>query len=129
MFYYISLVTSLALAFVFGNAGFTKLTKSVDDLVAAGMSFTKDIPLWTVRLIALLELAGAQGIITGPAAGYFLGWGWASTLGLLAAIGLALTMLVGAIMHIVRGEFKYTWKINVAILAVAVLNVWFIASI
>ena len=129
MFYYISLVTSLALAFVFGNAGFTKLTKSVDDLVAAGMSFTKDIPLWTVRLIALLELAGAQGVITGPAAGYFLGWGWASTLGLLAAIGLALTMLVGAIMHIVRGEFKYTWKINVAILAVAVLNVWFIASI
>ena len=129
MFYYISLVTSLVLAFVFGNAGFTKLTKSVDDLVAAGMSFTKDIPLWTVRLIALLELAGAQGVITGPAAGYFLGWGWASTLGLLAAIGLALTMLVGAIMHIVRGEFKYTWKINVAILAVAVLNVWFIASI
>jgi hypothetical protein len=129
MFYYISLVTSLALAFVFGNAGFTKLTKSVDDLVAAGMSFTKDIPLWTVRLIALLELAGAQGVLTGPAAGYFLGWDWAGTLGLLAAIGLALTMLVGAIMHIVRGEFKYTWKINVAILAVAALNVWFIASI
>ncbi len=129
MFYYISLVTSLALAFVFGNAGFTKLTKSVDDLVAAGMSFTKDIPLWAVRLVALLELAGAQGVLTGPAAGYFLGWGWAGTLGLLAAIGLALVMLVGAIMHIVRGEFKYTWKINVAILAVAVLNVWFIASI
>lgn len=129
MFYFLSLAVSLALAFVFLQSGYGKLTKSIDDLAAAGFTWTKEIPAWVVRAIALLELAGAQGVITGPAAGILLGWTWATTLGFWAAIGLALTMLVGAIMHIVRGEFKYTWKMNIGLLVVAALDAWFIASI
>ena len=129
MFYFLSLAVSLALAFVFLQAGYSKLTKPIDSLAAAGLAWTKEIPVWAVRAIALVELAGAQGVITGPAAGVLLGWTWATNLGFWAAVGLALTMLVGAIMHIVRGEFKYTWKMNVGLLIIASLDAWFIASI
>ena len=129
MFYYLSLAASLVLAVVFAGAGFNKLTKPIDDLAAAGLGWTKEIPASAVRVIALLELAGAQGVITGPAAGQIFGWQWATVLGFWAAVGLALTMFVGAIMHIVRGEFKYTWKANIGFFAVAVLDAWFIASI
>ena len=42
---------------------------------------------------------------------------WAGIFGILAAAGLALTMLVAGIMHFVRGEFKYTYKANVSLFA------------
>lgn len=127
--YYVSLLLALPLAFVFQGAGRNKLTKSMDDLAAAGLGWVKEVPVFVVRLIALLELAGVVGIIAGPAAGLLLGWTWATALGLFAAAGLALTMLVAAIMHIVRGEFKYTWKMNVGLFALAVIETVVIAYI
>lgn len=127
--YFVSLALALPLAFVFLGAGRTKLTKSIDDLAAAGMAWAKEIPLSAVRLVALLELAGAVGVIAGPLAGILLGWTWATALGLYAAAGLSLTMLVAAIMHIVRGEFKYTWKMNLGLLALAIIETVVIAYI
>jgi hypothetical protein len=127
--YFVSLALALPLAFVFLSAGRTKLTKSIDDLAAAGMAWAKEIPVSAVRLIALLELAGAVGVVAGPLAGIVLGWTWATALGLYAAAGLALTMLVAVIMHIVRGEFKYTWKMNLGLLALATIETVVIAYI
>jgi hypothetical protein len=37
-----------------------------------------------------------------------------------AAVGLVLVMVVAIIMHAVRGETKYTWKINLALLVASV---------
>jgi uncharacterized membrane protein YphA (DoxX/SURF4 family) len=116
---YASILLGLPLAFIFWGAGFNKLTKSIDDLAAAGMGWTKEIPVWVVRLIALLEIAGAIGVVAGPVAGLAFGWTWATFLGALAGAGLAATMLVAAIMHIARGEFKYTYKMNIAFLLLA----------
>ena len=102
-----------------GKAGLWKLTTPIESLAAAGLAWTKEIPAFLVRLIALLEILGVAGIILAPAADQFLGFKWAAIWGVLAAAGLALTMVVAAVMHIVRGEFKYTWKNNVSLFAFA----------
>jgi hypothetical protein len=111
---------TIFLAGVFLKAGRFKLTAPIDTLVGAGMAWAAQIPAGLVRLIAALELLGAAGIILAPIASEFLGFGWAQPWGVAAAAGLALTMIVGAIMHIVRGELKYTWKINSAIIVASV---------
>jgi hypothetical protein len=102
-----------------GKAGLWKITSPIETLAAAGLAWVKEIPAWVVRLIALLEILGVAGVILAPAADQFLGFAWAAIWGQLAAAGLALTMLAAAIMHIVRGEFKYTWKANVSLFAYA----------
>lgn len=104
-----------------GKAGLWKLTSPIESLAAAGLAWVKEIPAFVVRLIALLEIAGVVGIILAPAADQFLGFTWAAIWGVLAAAGLALTMVAAAIMHIVRGEFKYTWKGNVSLFAYAAI--------
>ena len=117
-------------AVAYYKAGSFKLTAPIAKLVEAGMSWTKEIPAYLVRVIAILEILGAAGVIFAPAASEFLGWTWANAFAILAAGGLALTMLVGAIMHIVRGEFKYTWKINTQLfLAPLVLTVLFVIAL
>ena len=112
-----------------GKAGLWKLTSPIESLAAAGLAWTKEIPAGLVRLIALLELAGIAGIILAPAADQFLGFKWAAIWGVLAAAGLALTMAVAAVMHIVRGEFKYTWKANVSLFAYAAVLTGVLASL
>lgn len=112
-----------------GKAGLWKLTTPIEALAAAGLTWTKEIPVFLVRLIALLEIAGVAGIILAPAADQFLGFAWAAIWGVLAAAGLALTMLVAAIMHIVRGEFKYTWKGNLSLFAFAAALTVVLASL
>ncbi|MEY4310771.1 MAG: hypothetical protein RLZ71_697 [Actinomycetota bacterium] len=106
---------------VFFKAGKFKLTASIETLVGAGMTWTKQIPAGLVRLIALLELVGAIGVVVAQAAfevgvlagidGFLFAQGWA----VAAALGLALTMAVALVMHVARKEIKYTWKINTAV--------------
>lgn len=108
---------SLFAAWSFFKAAKFKATARKETMLAAGFGWIKNLPLGVVRLVAYIEFAGVVGIILAPAADQFLGWSWAAIWGVLAAAGLALTMLVAAIMHIVRGEFKYTWKGNVTLFA------------
>lgn len=116
------------LSFVYFKAGSFKLTSPIETLVAAGMGWAKEVPAGVVRAIAALELLGVAGIILAPLASEFIGFGWAQPWGVAAAIGLTLTMAVAAIMHIVRGEFKYTYKNNISLLlASAVLTVLLIS--
>jgi uncharacterized membrane protein YphA (DoxX/SURF4 family) len=127
--FYASLVLGALLAFVFIGASRSKITKSLDDLAAAGQGWVKQTTLPVVRLVGVLELLGGIGVVAGPLAGVLLGWTWATALGLAAAAGLGLTMTVAAIMHIARGEFKYTWKMNLGLVALAVADVVVIAFI
>jgi hypothetical protein len=127
--FYASLVLGALLAFVFVGASRNKITKSMDDLAAAGLGWVKQTTPAVVRLIGVLELLGAVGVIAGPVAGQLFGWAWATALGLAAAAGLALTMVVAAILHIVRGEFKYTWKMNIGLIVLAAADVIVVAYI
>ena len=75
-----------------------------------------------MRLIALLELLGAAGLILVRIAQDFFHFEWAQPIGIAAGAGLALTMVVAAWVHIARGEFKYTWKMNVQLFAAAAVS-------
>lgn len=115
------LAVSVFVAFGFFKAGKFKATASRETMLGAGFGWIEKLPTAIVRLIAWLELAGALGIVLAPLAAYLVpGFEWAQIWGVLAAAGLALTMVVAFVMHVVRGEAKYTWKANLSLLAAAV---------
>lgn len=110
-------------AFSFFKAGYFKATASRETMLGAGFGWIEKLPVGVVRLIAWLELLGAIGIVLAPLAAYFVvGFSWAQIWGILAGVGLALTMVVAAIVHIARKEFAYTWKANLSLFAVAVIS-------
>ena len=117
-----ALAVSAFVAFGFFKAGKFKATATREVMLGAGFGWIEKLPTAVVRLIAWLELAGALGIVLAPVVAYLVpGFGWAQIWGILAAAGLALTMLVAFIMHAVRGEAKYTWKANLSLLATSVI--------
>ena len=87
------------LAVAFLMAGGMKLTQPKDKL-AANMGWVEDFSQNAVRIIGLLEVLGAIGLVL-P---------WALTilpeLTGFAAVGLVLTMIGAAITHIRRGEMQ-----------------------
>lgn len=117
-----ALAVSAFTAFSFYKAGWFKASASRETMLSAGFGWIEKLPTGLVRLIAWLELLGAAGVILAPLAAYFVpGFGWAQILGVLAGVGLALTMVVAALVHITRKEFAYTWKMNISLFAAALL--------
>lgn len=88
------------LALMFLMAGFMKLSQSKEALKKKGMDWVDAVSAAGVRLIGLLELLAAFGLV--------LPWltGILPILTPLAAVGLMLTMIGGATLHIRRKEFK-----------------------
>ena len=106
----------------FFKAGKFKATSSKETLLGAGFGWIEKIPFGLVRIIALLEILGAIGIIAAPVVAYLIpGFEFFKIIGIAAAAGLALTMVGAAIVHQARGESKYTFKMN------ATLFVWAVA--
>ena len=110
---------------VFFKAGKFKLTAPIDVIVGAGIGWVKDAPKAIVRLVALIELIGVFGLVIAQA-GFEVGvlanvpsFLFAQWFAVAAALGLALTMSVGAVLHIARKEIKYTWKINTQVIIAA----------
>lgn len=92
-------------------------------MLEAGFGWIEKLPLGIVRLIAWLEIIGAAGLVIAPTSAYFIpGLEWAQVWGVLAAAGLALTMVGAAALHIARKEFAYTWKMNLSLLGFAVVS-------
>ena len=58
-------VTAL-LAMVFLGSGAFKLTKSRTAMDEAGMTYVRDMPAWSLKLIGLAELAGGIGLVLPP---------------------------------------------------------------
>lgn len=111
---------SLFTAFAFYKAGKFKAFSTKETLLGAGFGWVEKTPFGVVRLIAWLELLGAAGLVLAPI-GYFLGISWAIWFAVAAAAGLALTMVGAIILHAKRGEAKYTLKMNLQLLIVALL--------
>jgi uncharacterized membrane protein YphA (DoxX/SURF4 family) len=106
------------LALVFLAAGAMKLTQSKEKLAAnPNMAWTEQFSTGTVKLIGLLEVLAAIGLIL-PAALDIV-----PILVPLAAVGLVLIMIGAALTHARRNENQAV-IINVVLLALAAFVVW-----
>lgn len=87
------------LAFMFFMAGANKIAQAPEALTAMGMSFVARMPAGAPKVIGLLEVLGAIGLILPSALRI------APKVSALAAAGLVLTMVVAAADHGMHGEF------------------------
>jgi uncharacterized membrane protein YphA (DoxX/SURF4 family) len=104
-------IVQILLALAFLMAGIMKSTQPLEKL-ATRMGWVKDLAARNVRLIGILEILGAIGLII-PAVTGILPW-----LTPVAAIGLVLTMIGAMITHTRRGEFPSLGS-NFVLLALA----------
>ena len=104
-------VIQILLALAFALAGFIKTTQPIEKL-STRMGWVKDIPPRIVRLIGVLEILGAIGLILPAVTGI---WPWLTP---VAAGGLVLTMVGAMITHGRRGEFS-SIGVNIVLLALA----------
>jgi uncharacterized membrane protein YphA (DoxX/SURF4 family) len=105
------------LAASFAGSGLMKLLVPKDKLVSSGQGWAQDVTPTNIRLIGLVELLGAAGLIL-PAVTHI-----APVLVPLAAIGLALVMVGAAVVHARRNE-PVNIGVNAVLLALAVFVAW-----
>lgn len=99
------------LALMFAMAGAMKMTQPIDKL-AKRMTWVHDVSPSTVRLIALLEVLGAIGLVAPMLTGIM------PILTPLAAIGLILTMIGAALTNLRHKEYAHI-SINIVLMALA----------
>lgn len=105
----------LALGYLF--FGGSKLVQSKEKFVASGMGWAEPVPAWGIKLIGLLEVLGAVGLILPPLTGI------ATALAPWAAVGLMLVQIGAAITHLSRREVK-TLPMNIVLLLLAAVAAW-----
>jgi uncharacterized membrane protein YphA (DoxX/SURF4 family) len=110
-------VVAIALAGAFLAAGFLKATKSKEALAEQGLAWVEDFSPATIRFIGVVEVLGALGLLL-PAA-----FDVATVLTPLAATGLAITMVLAAIVHARRKETPMI-GVNVVLLLLAAFVAW-----
>jgi uncharacterized membrane protein YphA (DoxX/SURF4 family) len=109
-------VMQILLALVFGAFGTAKLTLPWEKL-SERVGYVNDFPRSVIRLIGLLEVLGAVGVIL-PVLTGILPW-----LTPLAAGGLALVMVGAMLTHLRRHEYP-TIGVNVVLLLLAIVVVY-----
>jgi uncharacterized membrane protein YphA (DoxX/SURF4 family) len=107
-------IIAIVLAVAFAGSGLMKLVVPKDKLVTAGQGWAQDFSPTNIRLIGLVEILGAVGLVL-PAAVHI-----APILVPLAAVGLALVM-VGAIVVHARRKEPMNIAVNVVLIAFAVV--------
>jgi uncharacterized membrane protein YfcA len=94
-----------------------KLAVPKDKLVTSGQGWAQDVSPTKIRLIGLVELLGAAGLIL-PAVTHI-----APILVPLVAVGLVFVMVGAAVVHARRNE-SANIAVNVVLLALAVFVTW-----
>lgn len=110
-------IAAALLAVAFVVAGMTKLFSSREQL-EKNMAWVKDSSMGFVRLLGLLEVLGAIGVIVPGAfgiAGVLVPW---------AAIGLAILMAGAVVVHVQRGEGIKGSAPAIVLLLLAVFVAW-----
>ena len=110
-------IIAMVLAVAFAGSGLMKLVVPKDKLVTAGQGWAQDYSSTNIRLIGLVEVLGAVGLVL-PAALHI-----APILVPLAAVGLALVM-VGAIVVHARRKEPMNIVVNVVLIVLAVIVAW-----
>lgn len=109
------------LALVYLAAGIIKVARPKEQLQAAGMAYVEDFGSPSVKLIGLVEILGALGLIL-PALTGIAPW-----LTVVSAVGLVLVQVGGIVVHVRRGESSKL-GINVGLLVLAGVAVWLAAA-
>lgn len=104
------------LALAFGMAGFMKLTQPKEK-IQEQMGWVEDFSQGTVRIIGLLELLAAIGLILPSITGIL------PILTPIAAAGLVLVMVGAAVTHFRRGEMPMI-PVNLVLMALAAVVVY-----
>lgn len=99
------------LAVFFLYAGGKKLVQRKEQLEPM-MGWVDTVPMPLVRVIGLLEVLGALGLVLPPLTGV------APALALLAAVGFLVLQLLATGLHLSRGEARLT-GLNVALIVLA----------
>ena len=110
-------IAAALLAVAFVVAGMTKLFSSRAQL-EKNMAWVKDSSMGFVRILGLLEVLGAIGVIVPGAfgiAGFLVPW---------AAIGLAVLMAGAIVVHVQRGEGLKAAAPAIVLLVLAVFVAW-----
>jgi hypothetical protein len=108
------------LALTYLAAGVTKLSRPKEKLATSGMGWTEDFSAAGVKGIGAVELLGAIGVILPPLTHI------APILGPIAAVGLVIVQIAGAIVHVRRHESKMlVTNASLAILAAVVAAIGF----
>lgn len=110
-------IVTIVLAVAFLGSGLMKQFVPKDKLVASGQGWAQDFSPTNIRLIGLVEILGAIGLVL-PAITHI-----APILVPLAAVGLILVMVGAAIVHARRNEVTNV-VVNVVLLALAAFVVW-----
>ena len=109
-------IVQILLAVAFLGAGLMKLTQPKDK-IAQSMAWAGDFSPTAIKLIGLVEVLGALGLILPAVTGI------APVLVPLAALGLAIVMVGAIITHARRGE-KQMIGANVVLLLLALFVAW-----
>ncbi|MCX5085712.1 MULTISPECIES: DoxX family protein [unclassified Streptomyces] len=110
-------IAASLLAVAFFLAGLMKIAQVKEKLAASGMAWVGDFSTSSVKVIGILEVLGALGLILPGALDV------ARVLTPLAATGLAFTMLGAAIVHARRKENQMIGA-NVVLLVIAAIVAW-----
>ncbi|EEP72335.1 hypothetical protein MCAG_02662 [Micromonospora sp. ATCC 39149] len=106
-----------ALAAVFLGAGLTKIAKPKEELVAPLGEWVRSFSAPGVKLLGLVEVLGAVGLVVPPLAGV------APVLSPVAAVGIVVIM-VGAIVAHARESAGSKIAMNVVLGVLAAVVVW-----
>jgi hypothetical protein len=109
-------IVAALLAVFYLYAGGKKIAQSQEQLQPM-MGWVDTVPMPLVRLIGVLEVLGAAGLILPPLTGI------APWLAIAAAIGLVLIQVGGIAVHLSRSEARQI-GLNIALLAAAAATAW-----
>jgi uncharacterized membrane protein YphA (DoxX/SURF4 family) len=109
-------ILQVLLALAFLGAGTMKLITPKKKL-RERMAYVDDFSEPTVKFIGAVEVLGALGLVLPAATGI------APALTPLAATGLAIVMILAAIVHIRRGEAKQA-PVNAVLFVIAAIIAW-----
>jgi len=98
-------------------AGGMKVVQSKEQL-APMMAWVEDTPVWLIRAIGVVEVAGVAGLILPPATGIAPG------LALVAAIGFVILQILASGFELSRGTAVKEIGLNVGLAALAGVTVW-----
>jgi hypothetical protein len=109
----------IVLTLAFGLFGLQKVVMAIPDLIAFGMLWIEDFPVWQVRAIGALEVLGAIGL-NAP----YLIKALPKMLVPAAAAGLALTMIGAFATHVLRSDPAPSLVITGLLFAMGVTLAW-----